>query len=136
MNQATCKIERRIFMTKSNTKKIRHYFIDESNVLCYIEGNLQQWQEMFNSYNHWYETAETNDLNLEQEILNLDNDDCNIITGHIINDEWPETVTIADASDDKNIIIDDAQQNVLWQLSPKNQQAIMDYIAKTSNQED
>lgn len=136
MNQATCKIERRIFMTKSNTKKIRHYFIDESNVLCYIEGNLQQWQEMFDSYNHWYETDETNDLNLEQEILNLGSDDCNIITGHIINDEWPQTVTIADASDDKNIIIDDVQQNVLQQLSPENQQVIMDYIAKNSNQED
>lgn len=121
---------------KINTKKIRHYFIDESGVLCYIKGTLFEWHQMFNQYyEDEYDSAkQLSDDALQQEILNLDNDDCNIITGHIINDDWDTDITIADASQKENIEISDTQQNVLNELSPKNQQIIMDYIAKTSQQ--
>lgn len=125
-------------VTKVNTKKIKYYFIDESNVLCYLEGTLWQWCQLFNN---WYEYDDNepkqkfNESNIKHEIFNLDSEDCNIITGHLINNDWDSNITYADASDKENIIIDEAQQNVLDQLNAKNQQIIMDHIAKTAAEE-
>ena len=126
-------------MTETNT--IRHYFIDEENVLCYIEGTLEQWRKMFkdwtNYYGTEYEDCNTEDNPSDQLLLDrintLDNDSCNNVVGDMLFNTMPQSLTIKDAGHgNENIELSDHEQSVLDNLSPKQQQVILDYLHQTN----
>lgn len=126
-------------MTEANT--IRHYFIDEGNVLCYMEGTLEQWRKMFKDYSDYcgteYEDCNTEDNHNDQLLLDrintLDNDSCNCVVGDMLCDDMPQSLTIKDASHgNENIELSDHEQSVLDHLSEKEQQVILDYLHQTN----
>lgn len=126
-------------MTETNT--IRHYFIDEENVLCYMEGTLEQWRKMFKDWADYcgtdYEDCSTEDNPNDQLLLDgintLDNDSCNCVVGDMLCDDMPQSLTIKDAGHgNENIELSDHEQSVLDNLSPKQQQVILDYLHQTN----
>ena len=126
-------------MTETNT--IRHYFIDEENVLCYMEGTLEQWRKMFKDWTDYYgteyEDCSTEDNSSDQLLLDrintLDNDNCNCVVGDMLCDDMPQSLIIKDAGHgNENIELSDHEQSVLDNLSEKEQQVILDYLHQTN----